>query len=300
MAGSKYSVTLTGKVRAGRDAPAVWARVAKLLKLDAEAFRERVLERLPVSLRAVAYEEAKRQREALASSGADVLLLDEGKAPRVWIRVDRVTRGPLSMAYARRAVREGVLPGTTRACLQGAREWLPLETLVKQHAPPTAPPMAAREDGAAAPAPQRIRSGWPGWALGLIVVAASLVLVGTLVALVGVPAYRDYVVRAQVARGAHLADRPRAAVAEYLRVHGKPPADNAAAGLKPAGGQHGPYVASISIDHGDVTVHFGGRADARVRDRHLLFSPALHGGSVTWSCVSPDLPHRVLPRWCRR
>jgi hypothetical protein len=299
MAGTMYSVTLTGKVRAGRDAPAVWARVAQLLRLDATAFRERVLERLPVTLKAVAYEEARRQQEALASSGADVMLLDEDKSPRLWIRIDRATRGPLSMTYARRVLREGGLPGSTHACLQDGREWHSLEMLVKQHAPPPAPPVPARTNAADTAAPERIRGEWPGWVLGAIVVAASLGLVGLLVALIGVPAWRDHVIREQVVQGAHRADRPRAAVAEYLRAHGMPPADNAAAGLATASSLRGPYVASVTVDHGDVTVHFGGQAADRVRDRRLLFSPVLHAGRVTWTCVSPDLPHRVLPRWCR-
>lgn len=299
MAGSMYSVTLTGKVRAGRDAPTVWARVAQLLRLDATAFRERVLERLPVTLKAVTYEEARRQQEALVSSGADVKLLDEDRFPRLWIRIDGSTRGPLSMAYARRALREGELSGVIPGCLQGGREWRPLEELVKQHAPPPAPPVPARTHAADTPVPQRIRAGWPGWVLGAIVVAASLALIGVVVALIGVPAWRDHVMREQVDRGAHRADRPRAAVAGYLRAHGVPPVDNAAAGLAPASSLRGPYVASVTVDHGDVTVHYGGQAVDRVRDRRLLFSPVLHAGRVTWTCVSPDLPHRVLPRWCR-
>lgn len=304
MAESMYSVTLTGRIRAGRDAPAVWARVARLLKLDAQALRERVLERLPVTLKAAGYEDVRRQQEALASSGADVVLLAEDHAPRLWIRLERTTRGPVSMAYARKAMHEGVLPGTTRACRQGDSGWQPLSDLIQQYVPPSvsrspARPAASGTSSAPAPVSAPVRSGLPGWSLGLVVVVASLALIGALAVLIGVPAYRDHEAHVQIEQGARRADKARAAVAEFTRGHGRMPDDNAEAGLATASSIQGPFVEAVRVDHGRVTVTYGNRATARVRGRHLVFSPVALNGSVTWTCASPDLPRGNLPRSCR-
>jgi type IV pilus assembly protein PilA len=206
------------------------------------------------------------------------------------------------MDYVRRAVREGHLSGATMACAQEGSGWEALEHLVKQYAPPSVAPPAPRASATEAapdPASEKIRSGLPGWILALIVVVASLALIGTLAGLVGVPAYRDHVVRGQIEQGAKRAEKPRASVADFLRAHGRMPVDNAEAGLASAASMRGPYVESVRIEHGRVTVLFGPRAAARVRGRHLVFTPVPLAGAVTWTCASPDLPRGALPRSCR-
>jgi len=182
MAGSMYSVTLTGRVRGGRDAPSVWERVAMLLKLDAASFRERVLARVPVTLKAVDYEDARRQLEALTSAGADALMLDEDAAPRVWIRDEQRTCGPLSMAFVRHGLRQGELSPQTPACTQGSKQWQDLKALAERHPPPaTPPPRSSARAGKAAKARQsRRRRGASGWTSAAIVVIASLVLLAAL------------------------------------------------------------------------------------------------------------------------
>ncbi len=307
MADAKYSVTLTGRVLAGRDAPSVWSRVAVLLKLDAAAFRERVLARLPVTLQAVGYDDARRQREALVSSGADVLLLPEDAGPRLWIRLERSTHGPLSMAYARHALREGHVSGDTPACVQGHSAWEPLQVVLARHAPrPSPAPAAHLASGAAsrAPAPAKprpapVRHGLPGWVLGLLVGGISLALIGALVALLAIPAYRDHRVRGQVAQGMALAAPSMRAVERYLHAHGGLPADNTAAGVAAASSIRGPYVDSVNIDHGEISVHFGAAAAARLRGRHLLLTPHADDRTLRWTCLGPGLASRELPAACR-
>ncbi|MBB6184887.1 RDD family protein [Oleiagrimonas soli] len=150
MTEAMYSVTVTGQVQSGRDAPSVWERVAQLLKLDAIAFSERVLARVPVTLKAVPREAAERQLEALTSCGAEAVMLEEGDAPRLWVRMRQGTRGPLSVAYVRHALAAGQLAADTQACAQDAQQWRSLREWMP--APGAPAPMAPREMPASAPA----------------------------------------------------------------------------------------------------------------------------------------------------
>ena len=159
-----------------------------LLKLDAAGFRERVLARVPVTLKAVDYEDARRQHEALTSAGADALMLDEDAAPRVWIRDAQRTCGPLSMAFVRHALREGELSPHTPACPQGSKQWQDLEALAERHPPPAAPaasaPASARARKPAKSKKPRRHVAASGWLSAAIVIVASLVLLGVLALLV--------------------------------------------------------------------------------------------------------------------
>lgn len=158
-----------------------------LLKLDAAGFRERVLARVPVTLKAVDYEDARRQHEALTSAGADALMLDEDAAPRVWIRDAQRTCGPLSMAFVRHALREGELSPHTPACPQGSKQWQDLEALAERHPPPAAPaaaPASARARKPAKSKKARRHVAASGWLSAAIVIVASLVLLGVLALLV--------------------------------------------------------------------------------------------------------------------
>ncbi|NKZ40153.1 hypothetical protein HF690_14430 [Oleiagrimonas citrea] len=462
MSEAMYSVTLTGRVQPDRDAPSVWERVAQLLKLDAMAFSERVLARMPVTLKAVPQEAAERQREALVSCGADAVLLEEGSPPRLWVRMRQDTRGPLSATYVRHALHEGTLSADTQACAQGTKQWQTLSELLRNTVaeampvppPPSATPMTASRPSAgrvlptesarrglhagfwmrfvaylidtlalwiplaiidallmipmaghperagssilgiyavnfvlilvyfavfessalqATPgklalglrvtdeygrrigfgralgrylgkllsgllllmgyimagftarkqalhdlmagslvvrktpleayradpsSPPPARTGLPGWAIALIVVGVSLVPISILAA-IAIPAYQGYVVRTQVVEGVQLAQMPKAAVARYMREKDRPPQDNATLGLPSPSQLAGRYVAEVKVDYGDVTVRYNDRASPQVRDRHLLFTPELSHGVVVWRCLSPDLPHKYLPRSCR-
>ena len=302
MADSMFSVTLTGKVRGGRDAPAVWERVAKLLKLEAGDFRERVLARVPVTLKAVDYEAARRQLEALTSGGADALMLAEDAAPRVWVREAQRTFGPLSMAFARHALREGMLPAEAPACLQGSKAWQALKGLVERHPPPAAPasPAIERPEARTRAKARRSRRRRPsGRSSAVLVIVASLVLLGTLAVLVGWPAYRATQVRMQVQQAIARTAPARSAVAAYFAAHGRFPVDAAAAGV-PADGQPGTGPAEqVTVDRGEIRLVFGATARAGLRGRHVRLTPAWQAGRVTWRCRSTDLPQDALPATCR-
>ena len=132
----------------------------------------------------------------------------------------------------------------------------------------------------------------------MIVVAIIAIL-----AAIALPAYQDYVIRTQVSEGAVLADGAKTAVAEYYSNTGNPPADNAAAGLAPAGDITGKYVDSVTVAGGVISSHFGGaRVNAAISGNNLIFTPVFSttAGSVVWTCsADAAIKDKWLATICR-
>lgn len=127
----------------------------------------------------------------------------------------------------------------------------------------------------------------------LIVVAIIAIL-----AAIALPAYQDYVARAQVSEGLSLATGAKAAIATHYADTGEFPADNAEAGLADPGSITGRYVESVTVDGvGHIDVLFGHDASARLHGTTLQVSPTDHGGSMTWACSGVEPRH--LPASCR-
>lgn len=126
-----WSVTLTGKTLAGLDPQTVWQRTASMMKLEPDAFRERMLERVPLTLKAVSQPDAFRQRDAMIECGADAVALDNPNGRYLWLQLDGKVHGPASEAYVRHAIENGSLNRKLRACIKGEQAWQPLETLLR-------------------------------------------------------------------------------------------------------------------------------------------------------------------------
>ena len=75
-------------------------------------------------------------------------------------------------------------------------------------------------------------------AVSLIELMIVLGIIGILTS-VAIPAYTDYIIRAQISEGLQLAGSARAAVTEYYQDHTLFPTDNAQAGLEGPGSTTG-------------------------------------------------------------
>jgi uncharacterized RDD family membrane protein YckC/Tfp pilus assembly major pilin PilA len=142
----------------------------------------------------------------------------------------------------------------------------------------------------------------PGWAIGLIVVGGlffTVVPVVAILAAIAIPAYQNYLVRAQVAEGMALSGSAKIAVGDYLGARGSLPVDNAEAGLADPDALTGQYVSSVQVQNGSVIVTFGGRANRAVAGDHLVFQPYGSRDALHWSCGSPDIQAKYLPTACR-
>lgn len=142
-------------------------------------------------------------------------------------------------------------------------------------------------------------AGMPGWAIALIVVGACCFLIVPILAAIAIPAYQNYLVRAQVAEGMVLAGNAENAVVQHVSRDGTLPTDNAAAGLADPYAIKGRYVTSVRIDNGIVSVTFGNRANLAIANDHLVFQPYGSSNAMQWRCGSPDIQAKYLPLACR-
>jgi len=152
----------------------------------------------------------------------------------------------------------------------------------------------------------------------MIVVAIIAIL-----AAIAISQYQDYVIRAQVAEGAALADGAKTAVVEFYNRRGRFPAtpclsSNASVGLSQPASIVGNYVSGVTIagtgcpstlGAGSILTNFSSnppfQAHAAIDTAGLVFSPVTNAGSVEWRCKrflvggSVVLRDKWLPTSCR-
>ena len=133
----------------------------------------------------------------------------------------------------------------------------------------------------------------------MIVVAIIAIL-----AAIAIPAYQNYLIRAQVTQGLSLADGTKAAVWDYVSTFGTFPSNNTSAGLPAATSISGNYVSGVTVSSGAIVVAFGGpKANINLgTSATLSLSPTIGTGSIQWTCKLPagsTLQQQYLPAVCR-
>ena len=134
----------------------------------------------------------------------------------------------------------------------------------------------------------------------MIVVAIIAIL-----AAIAIPAYQDYLIRAQVSEGAVLSDGAKTAVAEFYSNHGHYPLNNQSAGLPTnAVSINGKYVSQVQVATGVITATFSGpQVNSKIAGTTFVLSPTDNGGSMNWTCNSTTtvatVPAKYLPSSCR-
>jgi type IV pilus assembly protein PilA len=140
---------------------------------------------------------------------------------------------------------------------------------------------------------QRISAGFT--LIELMIVVAIIAIL----AAIAIPAYQDYLIRAQVSEGMSLAGGAKAAVWDYVSNTGQFPPSNLSAGLATDLSITGKYVSRVNVTGGVIQISFNGpKANSRIRTATLGLSPVTHTGSITWTCTS-TLSGRYLPTSCR-
>lgn len=140
----------------------------------------------------------------------------------------------------------------------------------------------------------------------LIELMIVVAIIGILAA-IAIPAYQDYTIRAQVSEGLSLADGAKTAVAEYYTNRGVFPTGNKTAGLSTNTSITGNYVsqvdvAQVSPSQGTITATFSNtgshKANKAINTDTLVLTGTGHGGSITWTCTSTNIPQKYLPSSC--
>jgi type IV pilus assembly protein PilA len=141
----------------------------------------------------------------------------------------------------------------------------------------------------------------------MIVVAIIAIL-----AAIAIPAYQDYLVRAQVSEGPVLASGAETAVAEYYSNTGTLPKTNISAGVAVSTSIAGKYVGYVNVGAGGIitvtygpagaTAPNGASANLAIQGTNLVLSPVTSAGSTNWVCKAgpAPVPAKYLPTSCRQ
>ncbi len=133
----------------------------------------------------------------------------------------------------------------------------------------------------------------------LIELMIVVAIIGIL-ALIAMPAYSRYLVRAQVAEGLNLSGPLKVGVAEFYENNGAYPANNAEAALEPPASYTGSYVSSISVNGAVISILYGNNANSQINGLTVTITAFSNRGSMSWTCATGGpLPETYLPSSCR-
>ncbi|CAM5269740.1 pilin [Rhodanobacter lindaniclasticus] len=144
---------------------------------------------------------------------------------------------------------------------------------------------------------QRLSAGFT--LIELMIVVAIIAIL----AAIAIPAYQDYLIRAQVSEGMVLAGGAKAADWDFVSNTGRFPPSNESAGLAKNVSIKGQYVSSVDVADGVIKVLFNGpKANDAIRSsaKFVILSPITQTGSIVWTCTPSTIDRKYLPTSCRQ
>ena len=132
----------------------------------------------------------------------------------------------------------------------------------------------------------------------MIVVAIIAIL-----AAIAIPAYQDYLIRAQVSEGFVLAGGAKTADWDFVSNTGRFPPNNLSAGLPSSTSIKGQYVSSVDVTNGLVKVLFNSpkvNTAIQASSKYVVLSPVTLAGSIVWTCTPSTIDPKYLPTTCRQ
>ena len=147
------------------------------------------------------------------------------------------------------------------------------------------------------------KRSFAGFALSAGFTLIELMIVVAIIAIlaaIAIPAYQDYLIRAQVTEGMSLSTGAKAAVWDFVGNTGTFPSNNQSVGLATPASIAGHYVSSVNVAGGAITVSYDNPAtNDALKQSQLVLSPTSNGGSISWACKGVSLAPRYLPTSCR-
>ncbi len=133
----------------------------------------------------------------------------------------------------------------------------------------------------------------------LIELMIVVALIG-IIAMIAMPAYQTYLIRAQIAEGLNIVGPVKQAVVEFHKDTGNYPANNSQAALQTPTNYAGNYVESISVNGATISILYGNKANAEINGWTVSVIAQDNVGSTIWVCESGGtIPSKYLPSACR-
>ncbi len=133
----------------------------------------------------------------------------------------------------------------------------------------------------------------------LIELMIVVAIIGILAAF-AIPAYQNYLIRAQVSEGLTLSAGAKSAVSEYYMDYGVWPANNTEAGLADQHAIIGSYTEHVAVANNIIEVKYGYDANTAIFNEKITLTALDNAGSVSWTCASAGvIQAKHLPAACR-
>ncbi|KFN43214.1 hypothetical protein N789_11670 [Arenimonas oryziterrae DSM 21050 = YC6267] len=221
-------------------------------------------------------------------------------------------RGPVDAATLRDAYRRGDVAADALVWREGMAQWAPLSQVAAElglviNTPPPLPgglpPMSPAAQAAAyMPVATQKKSGLSGCWIIAIVLGVVFLVVMAMMAAIAIPAYQEYVSRAQFVEATILAEDLKPAVEQHYQRVGTCPTNESP--FQAPETYAGRYVARIELQGGpkpcEITAIF--RTDESVtsvlRGSRVTMSGVPDGDSFTWTCRS-SIPERYRRNSCQ-